>query len=168
MADKNFKSSLETLLKKDSRLVDKDKELNLAMIRELADKTDEKLIELLLSNEEATKKFFLTVKNVLVFKQHDFKFFLDANQIDNSYTDYENRIGLASGNRLLKDSGDVVLNFPFKDCVLEGGQSTEEGTDEYFLYNEEKDKYEVKVTKRKEIFFNEVCTSPEIADTPKG
>lgn len=160
MANKKFKDTLETLLKKDSRLVDKNKELNLAMIRELADKTDEKLIDLLLSNDETTKKFFLKMKNIFVFKQHDFKFFLDANQIDNSYTDYEIRIGLASGNRLLKDSGDVVLNFPFKDCVLEGGQSTEEGTDEYYAL--EGNEYSLKKASRKEIFFNEVLAQDEI------
>src|ERR1035437_5992283 len=116
MSDNTFKTTLESLLKKDIRLIDKDKELNLAMIRELADKTDEKLIELLLNNGETKKKFFLKVKDVVVFKQHDFKFFLDANQIDNSYTAYENKIGLSGNSRLLKDSGDVVLNFPYKDC----------------------------------------------------
>jgi len=169
MADKKFKDTLEALLKKDSRLVDENNELNLAAIRDLADKTDSKLIEFLLSNGEATKKFFLKApapnssgKDVLVFKQNDFKFFLDANQIDNSYTAYENRIGLASGNRLLKDSGDVVLNFPYKDCVLEGGQTTEEGTDEYFKYNEDKEKYEVGKALRKEIFFNEALAQDEI------
>jgi len=169
MTNKKFKDTLEALLKKDSRLVDENKELNLAAIRDLADKTDSKLIEILLSNDEATNKFFLKVpapnssgKNVLVFKQNDFKFFLDSNQIDNSYTAYENRIGLSSGGKLLKDNSDVVLNFPFKDCVLEGGQSTEEGTDEYFEYNDDKEKYEVKVTKRKEIFFNEVLAQDEI------
>lgn len=162
MKSKKLKDILEALLKKDSRLVDENKELNLAAIRDLADKTDSKLIELLLSNDEATKKFFLKVKNVLVFKQNDFKFFLDSNQIDNTYTAYENRIGLASGNRLLKDNDNVVLNFPFKDCVLEGGQSTEEGMDEYFKYNEEDRKYEKHEAERKEIFFNEILAQDEI------
>lgn len=162
MADKKFKDTLERLLKQDSRLVDESKELNLSAIRDLSDKTDSKLIELLLSSDEVTKKFFLKTKDVFIFKQNDFKFFLDANKIDNSYTAFENRIGLANGSRLLKDSGIVVLSFPFKDGVLEGGQSTEEGTDEYFEYNDEKEKYEVKVTKRKEIFFNEVLAQDEI------
>lgn len=162
MAEKKFKDALETLLKKDKRLVDESQELNLARVRDLADKSDGKLIELLLSNDEAKNKFFLKVKDVLVFKQTDFKFFLDANQIDNSYTAYENKIGLANGSRLLKENGDVVLNFPYKDCILEGGQSTEEGTDEYYSYNEEEEKYEIKTAQRKEIFFNEVIAKDEI------
>lgn len=162
MTNIKFKNKLESLLKLDSRLVDENKELNLAAIRDLSDKTDSKLIELLLSNDEATKKFFLKTKDVLVFKQNDFKFFLDSNQIDNSYTAFENRIGLASGSRLLKENNDVVLNFPYKDCVLEGGQSTEEGTDEYYFYNEEEEKYVIKTSQRKEIFFNEVIAKDEI------
>jgi len=160
MTNNKFKDTIEALLKKDSRLVDEHKELKLALIRELADKTDEKLIELLISNEEANKKFFVRVKNIFVFKQNDFKSFLDENQIDNSYTAYENRIGLSSNNRLLKDTGDVVLNFPFKDCVLEGGQSNEEGTDEYFEL--EGNEYSLKQAQRKEIFFNEVLAQDEI------
>lgn len=162
MNQPKFKKTLEALLKKDERLVDENQELNLAMVRKLADQCDEQLVELLMGEEEARKKFFFKVKDVWVFKQHAFKFFLDANQIDNSYTAYENRIGLSSNSRLLKDTGDVVLNFPYKDCVLEGGQSTEEGTDTYFEYDAEKEKYEAHEATRKEIFFNEVLAQDEI------
>ena len=162
MSSKKLKDILEGLLKKDGRLIDENKELNLAMIRTLSDKTDERLIELLLNNNETNKKFFLKVKNVLVFKQNDFKFFLDSNQIDNSYTAYENKIGLSTNNYLLKENTDVVLNFPYKDCVLEGGQSTEEGIDEFYEYNNEKEGYELKEFRRKEIFFNEVLAQNEI------
>ena len=53
-----------------------------------------------------------------------------------SYTTYERRIGLTDGKKFLKDTNDVVLDFPYKDCVLEGGQSTEEGLDNYFEWQE--------------------------------
>jgi adenine-specific DNA-methyltransferase len=162
MNNTKFKTALENLLKTDERLIDEQKELNLSIIKELANKTDEKLIELLLSNAETKSKFFLQLKNALVFKQNDFKFFLDENRIDNSYTAYENKIGLSSNNRLLKDSGDVVLNFPYKDCVLEGGQSTEEGMDEYFEFDETNAAYELHKAQRKEIFFNEIIAKDEI------
>ena len=95
---------------------------------------------------------------------------MDENKIDNSYTAYENRIGLSSNNRLLKDSGDVVLNFPYKDGVLEGGQSTEEGMDEYYKYNAATNNYETEKAQRKEIFFNEVIAKDEIdrLEAPKA
>lgn len=77
----------------------------------------------------------MEVNGVLVFKLQDFRFFLDKHRINNSYTKYANRIGLTDGNRFLKDSSDIVLDFPFKDCVLNGGQSTEEGEEIYFKRN---------------------------------
>ena len=77
----------------------------------------------------------MEVNGVLVFKLQDFRFFLDKHSVNNSYTKYANRIGLTDGNRFLKDSSDIVLDFPFKDCVLNGGQSTEEGEEIYFKSN---------------------------------
>ena len=157
-----FKDLLLQLLKTDSRLLDPEGELMGNKIQDLADKTDEKLIELLLDNAETREKFFLKIKTVYVFKTSDFKFYLDENKIDNSYTQYENRIGLTSKGKFLKDSNDVVLDFPYKDCILEGGQSTEEGTDTYFEWDEKDQHYTEKQAKRKEIFFNNVLAKDEI------
>ena len=158
----SLKNHIENLLKSDERLIDENNEIRGSLIRELANKLDEKLIELLLNDEKARNSFFLKINEVYVFKHNDFKFFLDENKIDNSYTQYENRIGLAVGSKMLNDNQDVVLNFPYKDCVLEGGQSTEEGMDTYFEYSDEKAEYEEKQAKRKEIFFNEVLARDEI------
>jgi adenine-specific DNA-methyltransferase len=157
-----FKAVLLELLKTDNRLLDAEGELMGNKIQDLADKTDEKLIELLLDNSETRMKFFLKIKDVFVFKTSDFKFYLDENKIDNSYTQYENRIGLTSKGKFLKDSNDIVLDFPYKDCILEGGQSTEEGTDTYFEWDEKDQHYTEKQAKRKEIFFNNVLAKDEI------
>lgn len=158
----NFKDLLLQLLKTDSRLLDSEGELMGNKIQDLADKTDEKLIELLLENSETRAKFFIQIKEVYVFKTADFKFYIDENKIDNSYTQYENRIGLTTKGKFLKDSNDVVLDFPYKDCVLEGGQSTEEGTDTYFEWDDKNQHYTQKQAKRKEIFFNSVLAKDEI------
>ncbi len=158
----NFKRELEKILKKDKRLVDESGELNENLILEFASRLDEGLIDLLLSEKTTKDKFFVKIRDVYVFKQSDFKFFLDENKIDNSYTRYSNRIGLSTGAKFLKDIDDVVLEFPFKDCILAGGQSTEEGTDSYFEFDEEKNDYIEKEAKRKEIFFNQVLAKDEI------
>jgi len=118
-------------LKKDDRIWNND-ELNQTLLFDLLDKIDEKIISLLLQDEIIKEKFFVRIKDVYVFKNNDFRFFMEENKIDNSYTQYKNRIGLTDGKRFLKDTNDVVLNFPYKDCILEGGQSTEEGTNAYF------------------------------------
>ena len=158
-----FKQKIENILKQEPDFVDiETQEINYNKVKDSADKIDEKLISLLIQNKEIKEKFFTKIKDVFVFNIKDFKFFLDENKIDNSYTQYENRIGLATNKGLLKDNSEVVLNWPYKDCILEGGQSTEEGLDNYFEYSEKKEKYEEKQTKRKEIFFNEILAQDEI------
>ncbi|WP_394992521.1 DNA methyltransferase [Emticicia sp.] len=158
----NFKEILTNLLKTDARLIDEQGELLINIVHEFANNLDSQLIELLIDEAQTREKFFLQIKDVFVFKQSDFKFFLDENKIDNSYTQYENKIGLSFGSRLLRETSDVVLNFPYKDCVLEGGQSTEEGTDIYFEYDIQAGDYVEKKAKRKEVFFNQILARDEI------
>ena len=67
----------------------------------------------------------------------------DKHFLADSYTRFRNRIGLNIDNKFLRERGEVALVWPYKDCVLEGGQTREE-------------------EKRKEIFFNEVLAHDEI------
>jgi adenine-specific DNA-methyltransferase len=158
-----LKQIIIDVLKSDDRLWNEDKtELNQTLLLDLVENIDEKLIELLLQEKELRDKFFVKIKDVYVFKTNDFRFFIEENKVDNSYTQYKNRIGLTDGKKFLKDTNDVVLNWPYKDCVLEGGQSTEEGLDTYFEYSEKTKSYEEKQAKRKEIFFNSVLAHDEI------
>lgn len=158
-----IKKLLQELLKQDNRLWDKDKkELSQTTLIDLLEKYDEKIIDILLQNEKTRDTFFLKVKEAYVFKLNEFRFFMEENQINNSFTQFKNKIGLSDGKRFLKDTNDIVLNWPYKDCILEGGQSTEEGQDTYYEYDEKVDEYELKKSKRKEIFFNEVLAKDEI------
>jgi len=142
--DNAFKKNLYRLLKKDARFWDEgEKEFNETQLKNLIDKLDEKLIELLLSDKEMREKFFIKVKDVFVLKQNELKFFIDENKLDNSYTQYQNKIGLRVGNKLLSERDEVVLDWPFKDCILKGGMTKED-------------------QKRNEIFFNEVLAKDEI------
>lgn len=55
------------------------------------------------------------------------------------YTKFSNKIGLYSNSKggFIKNDTDVVLNFPFKDAVLEAGMSKEDvGREERFLHIE--------------------------------
>jgi adenine-specific DNA-methyltransferase len=163
MEQAKLKQLIFKVLKADERLWDEDKtELNQTLLLDLVENIDEKVIDLLLQEKDLREKFFVKIKDVFVFKTNDFRFFMEENKVDNSYTAYKNRIGLTDGKKFLKDTNDVVLDFPYKDCVLEGGQSTEEGTDTYFEYDEKAEQYEEKQGKRKEIFFNQVLAHDEI------
>lgn len=47
--------------------------------------------------------------------------------IPDSFTAYRARIGLGSGPEdYFSEHGEIVLNWPYKDCVLEGGQTKEQ------------------------------------------
>ncbi len=117
---------------------------------------------LLLSDAELQRHFFTPINDVFVFKNQDFRFFLEQTQIDNSYTRFANRIGLSSNQKLFSENSEVVLDFPFKDCVLAGGQSSEEGLDEAFSFDKQTGKFNQTQQKRKEIFFNQVLAFDEI------
>jgi adenine-specific DNA-methyltransferase len=174
MNNTNLKKLIKEVLKKDERIWNEDKtELNQTLLLDLVEKIDETVIDLLLQEKDLREKFFVKIKDVYVFKTNDFRFFMEENKVDNSFTAYKNRIGLTDGKKFLKDTNDVVLDFPYKDCILEGGQSTEEGEDVYFEYDEKvtkaqenqglkADTYNKKTSKRKEIFFNQVLAHDEI------
>jgi adenine-specific DNA-methyltransferase len=159
--DKKFKDNLYALLKNDSRLWSEDgKELNQTLLKDLVDKFDEKVIESLLNNTETKKQFFAKIKDAYIFKPNDFKFFLDENKIDNSYTQYANKIGLNLDNG--NGSGDVVLEWPYKDCVLLGGMKKEDAMDTYFVYDGKSGEWKEQKAKRKEIFFNKILARDEV------
>jgi adenine-specific DNA-methyltransferase len=181
MEQAKLKELILKALKADERLWNEEKtELNQTLLLDLVEHIDEKVIGVLLQEKDLRDKFFVKItrteqgrsQDVFVFKTNDFRFFMEENKVDNSYTAYKNRIGLTDGKRFLKDTNDFVLDFPYKDCVLEGGQSTEEGTDTYFELSpslspnkgeaEGRGIYEQKQGKRKEIFFNTVLAHDEI------
>ena len=136
--------TLEKQLKKEPNFVTDNGELKKWVVLNKAQNFDEELIGLLLDNTELKEKFFVNVKEVLVFKQNLFLDFLEQKRyLNDSYTRYKNKIGLTIDGKFLKQRNEVALVWPFKDCILEGGQSREED-------------------KREEIFFNEILAQDEI------
>jgi len=98
---------------------------------------NEKIIEAFLSNELIRDTYSLQLKSGAIFKVEDFISMLRfKNYWDNSYTKYSNEIGLTSEDKYLKYNTDVVLDFPHKDGVLEGGMSEEDiGKREIYYHN---------------------------------
>ena len=87
-----------------------------------------KLIKLLLDNEELSANFFSDVEGVKVFDKVKFqRFVMNKSFLADSYTAYKNKIGLTDEDgRFLSESCEVVLSWPYKDCMLEGGQTKED------------------------------------------
>ncbi len=95
------------------------------------------LIKALIHNEKIKSLYGTEINGVLVFDFNDLVSLLKYKEYwANSYTKYRNRIGLTSGGKFLEHSTDVVLDFPFKDCVLEGGMNKEEQVKDEVYYNE--------------------------------
>ncbi len=106
---------------------------------------DETLLTFMLENQNANdykNAFFKIIANSLVFNQ---KALLECltKELENSFTRFENKIGLYSQGRPIKSSELVVLNFPFKDNVLLGNAKDNS-------------------TKSKELFYHEVLHKKEI------
>ena len=119
--------------------------LNKNKLAEFARQYNPELLNILMSNDKISKYFFSTLDTgVLVFKKDVFLQFLNNKEfLPDSFTAYKTKIGLATGDKYLSENQEVVLNFPYKDCVLEGGQTKDDA-------------------KRQEIFFNETLAPTEI------
>ena len=158
-----LKSKVEKLLSEIPDFTDENKNLKINVIKDYADNGNIKLLEPLLKNAQTKKAFFTPVLDSFVFNTAKFKEFLEYSSACNSYSKYlGQKIGLYMGDSSLLDRNEVVLNFPFKDCVLEGGQRKEDGLDTYYEYNDKKGEYEEKQSKRREVFYNEVLAQDEI------
>ncbi len=134
----NFFDRLKGILEQDERFISKDKELLRNRIYEAAMTMDASLLALLLGDEETRQRFFTDVNGTLVFDKIAFGWVINNRSfLPDSYTRFKNKIGLmdASGE-LLSSSRDIVLSFPHKDCVLEGGQTKEDQKRSEVFYNE--------------------------------
>lgn len=80
----------------------------------------------------------------MVFNSLKFQQFIGAKDfLPDSFTSYKNKIGLSDGEHFISTNKSVVLDFPYKDCILEGGQTNDK-------------------IKRSEVFFYETLAPDEI------
>ena len=139
-----FNEKLIALLKTHPDFLDDVGELIPAAVRDHAWQLNPNLIRLLLTDPEIKSTFFDEIDGHWVFNYNTFTNYITTkNFLANSYTQFRNRIGLNIDGKFLRERGEVALVWPYKDCVLEGGQTKE-------------------AEKRKEIFFNEILARDEI------
>lgn len=99
------------------------------------------LMKALLANQlihdTYTESIVIDDKSVELFKLNQFiEMFTYKEYWQDSYTKFENKIGLTAGGKFIDESADVVLDFPFKDTVLKAGMASEKETftNENFLH----------------------------------
>ncbi len=115
----------EGLLKKDAIIVD-------------LDNYKPELVEKILTNAILNEAFTEDIAGATILKINDIIQMLEVDEYwSNSYTRYTNKIGLATNNRYLDETTDVVLNFPYKDGILKAGMTKDdvsrEDAEESFL-----------------------------------
>lgn len=135
----------QIVLRMDSRFCTEDGHLLKNNVVEAALALDPKLLHYLLADEKLKKQFFSDVDGVLVFDKIQFqRFVMNKQFLPDSYTAFKNKVGLTTDSgEFLSESREVVLSWPYKDCMLEGGQTQEDA-------------------KRQEIFWNETLAPEEI------
>jgi len=133
-----FVDELEALLKKDQRFVAEDGRILKPIVYDACMSCDAGLLSLLLSHSTMKEHFFTFVGGTSVFNQVKFSWVLDSREfLPDSYTMFKNKIGLADRDgKLISQKRDVTLVWPYKDCVLEGGQTKEDQKRDEIFYNE--------------------------------
>ncbi|RXJ96643.1 hypothetical protein CRU94_00560 [Arcobacter sp. AHV-9/2010] len=141
----SFKQHIENLFKNSQTFSDSNKVLFIPKILEAIEKIDIELIKILKNDDRAKKHFFTQVDDIFVLNQNKLIEFFTLNDYmkNGSYTSYTNKIGLIKKDNFIKKFDDVVLAFPHKDCILEGGQTKDDD-------------------KKEEVFYNEILSSNEI------
>lgn len=145
MNNLNLFHELEKLLRNESRYCSEDGILLKNAIVEAALAMRPELIKLLLTHDGLKANFFTDVDGLLVFDKVRFqKFVMNKRFLPDSYTSFKNKIGLTNeDDNFVAESREVVLSWPYKDCILEGGQTKEDA-------------------KRNEVFWNEILAPDEI------
>mgnify|MGYP005970441961 FL=1 len=140
-----FYEAVLDVLKQDNRFFSEEGILLRNAVYEATMQMDAQLIRLLLSNEVTKEHFFKDVDGISVFDKVEFGWVVNNKEfLPDSYTRFKNKIGLADDNGdIISSKGTVELVFPYKDCVLEGGQTKDE-------------------QKRSEIFYNETLAPDEV------
>lgn len=131
-------------LKCENDFVSDNGEVKKWVVADKARNYDATLLALLLKNSDLRQVFFKDVNGTTIFLKDEFLLFVEQkNYLNDSYTAYRNKIGLTIGGRFLNLRNEVELVWPYKDCILEGGQTKED-------------------QKRPEIFFNQTLAQDEI------
>lgn len=133
-----FLDVLEEVLRADERFVGENNQVINTKVSDAARGMDGLLIKSLLQNEILRDSFFTKVDDIYVFDKVKFTWVLESKEfLPDSYTLYKNKIGLVDNqNNLISQKQDVTLVWPYKDCVLEGGQTKEDQKREEIFYNE--------------------------------
>lgn len=140
-----FLDALKKVLSADKRFLGENQQVIKTKVSEAARSNDTKLLKALLKNDLLKESFFTKVDDIYVFDKNKFVWVLESKEfLPDSYTVYRNKVGLVGADyNLISPKHDISLVWPYKDCVLEGGQTKDD-------------------QKRNEIFYNEILAPDQV------
>ncbi|MDU4642101.1 MAG: site-specific DNA-methyltransferase [Negativicoccus massiliensis] len=140
-----FLDAFKKVLSADKRFLGENQQIIKTKVSEAARSNDKKLLKALLKNDLLKESFFTKVDDIYVFDKNKFVWVLESKEfLPDSYTVYRNKVGLVGADyNPISQKRDVSLVWPYKDCVLEGGQTKDD-------------------QKRNEIFYNEILAPDQV------
>lgn len=123
-----FLDTLKKVLSADKRFLGENQQIIKTKVSEAARSNDKKLLKGLLKNDLLKESLFTKVDDVYVFDKNKFVWVLESKEfLPDSYTVYKNKVGLVGADyNLISQKHDISLVWPYKDCVLEGGQTKDD------------------------------------------
>lgn len=149
-----LQQEIENVLKEFPNYWDNDVLLKNVLIEDIRNYKPE-ILSALLKNPAIKKTYSVDINGLHIFKVEDFVSMLRyKNYLENSYTKFSNEIGLTSEGKSLKYVSDVILDFPHKDGILEGGMTQEDIKKEEVYYHNILAKEEIDTLLSPKIFKN--------------
>ncbi|HAV4542539.1 TPA: site-specific DNA-methyltransferase [Acinetobacter baumannii] len=113
------------------------KNLQRSLVIDAIQKKEVDLVKALISNDKIKSIYSTDVDGILIFDFDKLISLLKYKEYwADSFTKYRNKVGLTSSGKYLDYNSDVILDFPFKDCILEGGMRREDHGKDEIYYNE--------------------------------
>lgn len=129
--------------------------LNKPKVIEAIKRYNNKLLKKLLADEVVKATYTTEIDGTIIFKQEEFiDFFRYKDYWNDSYTRYSNEIGLTNEGRYLRYNTDVVIDFPYKDTVLEAGMTKEDKNKNEIYYHNILAKEEIDILFEPKVFSN--------------
>lgn len=133
----NLYETIEFIIRSNPEYIGENGEILKTKVTEAIMNLDIALVKALKENELTRQVFFKQIDDFWVLNQEELKWVINSKEfLEDSYTSYANEIGLTTGGKFLKSNSDVVLDFPYKDAVLVGGQDKGDQKRQEIMYHE--------------------------------
>lgn len=133
----NLYETIEHILRSNPAFIGENNEVLKTKVTEAVSNLDPFLVKAFKHNDVTREVFFTQLDDILVLNQEKLNWVVNSKEfLEDSYTAYTAKIGLTTNGRFLNANTDVVLDFPYKDAVIMGGQDKDDQKRQEIMYHE--------------------------------